>query len=232
MGVILKGLGTLILGATVPLPVMASPWVQPKGDTYARIAWAREEVQGLDASRLDIYAKRGLSDDWTLTAKAETLLFDEADDFNATGYRLTLRRGFRQDKPVKLAVEGGLVGGEAINGFNGCEGLGGELRLSAGGGWRVKESDHFAFVDVVRREHEDSCFRNRLELGIGQTFQREWQLITQFWLERGSGDARSDKSEISLVRKMDWADLTLAYRYEFSGRFDEQAVVIALSKEF
>jgi len=66
----------------------ASPWVQPKGDTYARIARAREEVQGLHAHRLNIYAKRGLSDDWTLTAEAETLAFDEADDFNATGYRL------------------------------------------------------------------------------------------------------------------------------------------------
>lgn len=96
----------------------------------------------------------------------------------------------------------------------------------------MKKSDHFAFVDVVRREHEDSCFRNRLELGIGQNFQQKWQLITQFWLERGAGDARSDKSEVSLVRKMDWADLTLAYRYEFSGRFDEKAFVIALSKEF
>ena len=232
MGGFFRGLGAVAISATAPLPVMASPWVKPKGDAYARLAWAREEVQGLDAQRLDIYAKRGLSDAWTLTAKAETLIFDEADDFNSTGYRLTLRRGFRQDKPVRLAVEAGLVGGEAINGFNGCEGLGGELRLSAGGGWQVKESDHFAFVDVVRREHEDSCFRNRLELGIGQTFQQDWQLITQFWLEHGSGDARSDKSEVSLVRKMGWADLTLAYRYEFSGRFDERAFVVALSKEF
>jgi hypothetical protein len=227
-----RTLGVAALAGLGPAEADASPWVQPDGDTYARLAYAREEVSGLQASRIDAYAKHGLSDAWTVTGKVDLLVFDTADDFNANGYRLTLRRGFRQDKRLKFAVEGGLVGGEAISGFSGCEGPGGELRLSAGGGWRVKESDHFAFIDVVRREHSDACHRNRLEVGFGQDLGPKWQLISQFWLERGSGDARSDKSEVSLVRRTDWGDLSLAYRYEFSGRFDERAFVIALSREF
>lgn len=232
MGGVSKWIGWALASPVFAPVAAASPWVQPKGETYARLAYAREEVSGLDASRWDIYAKTGLSDAWSLTGKLETLRFDGEKDFDAEGYRLTLRRGFRRDKTVKVALEGGLVGGAAISGFAGCEGLGGELRVSVGGGWRRDTTDSFAFVDLVTRRHKDDCHRHRLEVGYGQTFNGKWQLISQFWLERGSDGARSDKSEISLTRKNRWADLTLAYRYEFSGLFQERSVVVAVSREF
>lgn len=206
--------------------------MEPPGEFYARLAIARENVLGADAFRYDLYTKYGISDHWMAIAKIERVEFDRASQFDGDGYRLALRRGVIREGPVRLAIEGGLVGGRAIGGLNGCEGMGGELRASVGTGWRRKNTDYFAFMDVIGRWHRDDCRRERLEAGFGQTFDGKWQVMSQVWLERGTVNARSDKTEVSLTRKFDDFEVSLGYRYEFSGRFDERAVVFAISATF
>ena len=223
----------LVVLSSVAAPVAAArPWVRAPGGGYARLAVSAEEAGGLAARRVDAYAEYGLTAHWTLTAKAEGVVFDRDKGASREGYRLTMRRGLLREGPIRLAVEGGIVGGEAISGFGGCAEAGVEVRASVGGTWTVRGAPHFAFADIARRQHGEGCSRDRLEFGMGQALGEKWTLTSQFWLERGTGDARSDKSEIALTRSQSWGQVSLAYRYEFSGLFDETAMVLAFSRDF
>lgn len=215
---------------------LAGPWSRAPGETYVRAALAAEWVEGLEARRYDLYAERGLAPGWTLTAKAERVTFAGQADFDRDGYRLTLRREIWSPGPARLALEGGVVGGGAIGGFGACADTGGEIRLSAGTSWTVKARDRFAFVDLVRREHPGACYRNRIEAGFGQSLGQSlglrWSLVSQIWLERGSDDAVSDKVETLLQVDTRAGTVGLAWRQEFSGRFQERALVVSFSRTF
>lgn len=213
---------------------LAAPWGQADGETYARVSFAAEEVEGLTARRFDAYAEYGLADSWTVTAKAETVLFDNNEDFNAEGFRATVRKELYRGNRFVVAVEGGVLNGAAFGGApDGCDTTGAEARVGAGwsGGFE-EEREWFAFADLARRAHEGGCERDRLELGYGSRVVGEVYLVNQLWLERGSGDARSDKLETALVWRAGFADVSVAYREELSGRFDETGIVFAVAKRF
>lgn len=193
-----------------------------------------ETVEGLDAYRLDAYGEYGFGDGWTATAKAESIIFDGNEDFNAEGVRATLRKELHRGKRFVLSVEGGVLNGAAFGGApEGCDTTGLEARIGAGwsGGFDLGR-EWFTFAELARRAHEGGCERDRLELGYGARAFGDVYIVNQLWLERGSDDVRSDKLETAIVWRADFAEVSLGYREEFSGRFEETGVVLALSKRF
>lgn len=210
----------------------AGPWLRDPGDGYGRVSVARESVEGLDANRFDAYGEFGLTQRWTLTAKAEQVQFVDASDFNAEGYRVTARGSLWSRETVHVAVEVGAVYGAAIGGVRGCDTVGGEARLSGGASGQWYGADWYAFADVASRIHGEGCWRDRLEIGAGQEVFRNLFFTNQIWLERGSAEAESSKFETGLLYRMDALDFSIAYREEFSGRFDEDGIVVAISRRF
>lgn len=212
----------------------AAPWGQFEGDTYARVAIATEDVESLSAQRYDAYAEYGIADGWTVTAKAETVRFNNNEDFNADGFRATVRKELHRGRRFVVSVEAGLLDGAAFGGApDGCDSTGAEARVGAGwsGGFDIGR-EWFAFADLARRAHEGGCERSRLELGYGSRVVGDVYIVNQLWLERGSGDARSDKLETAIVWRADVADVSIAFREELSGRFEESGIVFALAKRF
>ena len=212
----------------------AAAWGQNPGEWYVRAAFAAEDVEGLSATRYDAYAKFGIAPKWTATAKAEIVRFQDQSPFNAEGYRATIRREIFKRERMVVALEGGAVYGGAFGGApDGCDGLGAEARVGAGfsGGWE-KGRDWFAFADVAARRYDTGCARTRYEFGYGARLSGRLHTVTQLWLERGGDNARSDKIENALVYKFDTFEVSLAWREEISGRFEESGVVLALSSHF
>lgn len=212
----------------------AAPWLRGDGEAYGRIAAAGERVEGIDARRYDAYGEYGLGSGWTLTAKAELVTFPGQTDFNAEGYRATLRRQLFRHEAFILSAEAGAVHGAAIGGANtGCETVGGEARLGAGAsGASERTGEWFGFIDVAVREHEGGCRRERVELGFGQEVAPNVYVVSQYWAERGTDDARSDKVETGILYRHGRMDWSLSYRQETSGRFEEEGIVAALAVRF
>ncbi|MEM0987177.1 MAG: hypothetical protein AAGJ32_13100 [Pseudomonadota bacterium] len=211
----------------------AAPWVRASGEGYGRLAAADERVEGIDAQRYDAYGEYGLSENWTLTGKAEIVTFPDNTDFNAEGYRATIRRSLIKRGALVVSAEAGAVYGEAIGGANtGCEDLGGEARLGAGVSGTRRGSDWFGHVDVAVRQHGGACQRERVELGFGQEVVKNVFVVSQYFAERGSDDARSDKIETGILYRRGRLDWSLSYREERSGRFSESGVVASLAVRF
>nr|WP_156780794.1 hypothetical protein [Hyphomonas sp. Mor2] len=209
----------------------AAPWTLEKGSLYARASLASERVEGLDAIRGDLYAEYGLRDGLTASAKIEHVAYPDAGDFNADGWRVTLRQRVIALGAFNVSVEAGLLEGAAIGGMNGCDTLGFEARLGAAwsGAWRERRT--FAFAETARRDHED-CQRDRYEFGLGQQLTENVWTISQAWFERGSTNAESDKFQSELLWRGDRLDYSIGYRNENGGFFVEESIFIAVAKRF
>lgn len=212
----MKGALLLLFLMLSQLPAAAAPWIQEAEGIYTRIAYSREEVEGLQAHRGDLYGEYGLTPFWTLTGKLEGVAYDDAEDFNAQGWRATARRKVFSRGNFIGSIEFGALQGAAIGGANGCETLGAETRagLAWSGAWR--KTDVFAFTEIAERVH-DGCQRHRFEFGYGQRATKNIWAVTQVWLERGTQNAASDKVQTELLWKADTFEISLGYRQE-NGR--------------
>ena len=229
----MRGLWLGSFAATIAADMAeAGPWLRDPGEFYGRISLAAETVEGLDARRIDVYGEYGLTDRWTLTAKAERVDFVDARDFSRDGYRATLRRDLWRRETALVSVEVGAVYGAAIGGVRGCDQVGGEARLTGGASGRWDGARWYGFADVATRVHGEGCWRDRLEIGAGREIHRDLYVTNQIWIERGSESSRSDKYEAGLLYRHALADFGIAYREEFSGRFEESSVVISVARPF
>ena len=226
----MRGLWGLLLGAcAVPGLAEAGPWAQAPGGAYVRGIASSEQLDGEDGWRADLYGEYGLADKWTLTGKLESVRYD-GGTADADAYRLSVRHQFWNSVDGWAAgIEAGAVRGNALAGIYGCNGWGGELRLSAGrsGVWR--EKDYYFFADAVWLTQEGGCDRQRIELGYGTDLGGNFFTTQQVWLEHGKQSADSLKTEAQLGYHFPLADVALGYREELGGEFDEQAILLAVT---
>lgn len=208
----------------------AGPWALEPGGFYARALVAHEVLDGADAWRGDVYAERGLTDTLSIMAKAEAVRFDQADEFDQEAYRIAVRKQVFKKNGFAGAVELGVVHGAVATGFAACQSLGGEARVSLGySGATKKGLDWYAFGDVAAIEHEGGCHRQRVELGYGADISAKLFVGQQVWLEHGNLSADSIKSESTFGYHAGWADVSVGYRAEHGGLFDEESYLIAIT---
>lgn len=208
----------------------AGPWAQEPGGFYGRALVAREVLDGADAWRGDVYAERGLTKTLTIMAKAEAVRFDQTDAFDREAVRLAVRKQVFKKGGFAGAIEVGALHGATATGVTGCQSLGGEVRASLGySGTSKKGRDWYAFGDVAAIEHEGGCRRQRVELGYGSDISAKLFIGQQVWLEQGDVSADSIKTETVLGYHADWADVSVGYRAEHGGQFDEQSYLISVT---
>ena len=163
-----------------------------------------------------------------MSAKYETVDFKLSEVFDSEGWRITARRKLWAKGNFTTSAELGALKGAALGGFRGCESLGVEAAAAAGYGGKLLTGDVYAGLTLARREHEDDCYHNRLELVLGYSPDGKWFWTGQIWSERGDTD-KSDKVEIMRMRRFKQAELGVGLRREVSGEFDETALVFALA---
>lgn len=222
----------LILFLVLPWPeASAAPWTLEQGSAYTRISIAGEQVEGLGAWRGDAYAEFGVRNALTATLKLESVVYPDATDFDADGWRATLRQRVFQLGAWNVTAEVGLLEGAAIGGRNGCDTFGAEAKagVSWSGQWLKRQS--FVFAEAAIREHEE-CQRQRQELGFGQQLTENIWTISQIWVERGAPNAASNKVQSELLWRSERTDYSIGYRNENSGFFVEQGIFLAVAKRF
>lgn len=223
---------TLACLSVLPWPLAsAAPWVEQEGWIYSRSSLSYEQLNQVAGWRGDIYFEYGMSEDWTVTGKLETVAYPQNPIEDGDGVRVTVRRALFRSDQLSVTAEFGALQGSAIGGFNGCDAPGLELRGGAARTQKVFGRDTYMFGELVRREHE-ACRRDRLELGAGARLTHRIWASSQIWLERRNPVAASDKVQFELLWRQQRVDYALGYRRELSGDFSEQGVFVAIARRF
>lgn len=230
----MRGIISLFLaGASAAGVADAAPWVREDGGWYARALGARDTLNGTDGWRLDLYGEYGVTEKITLTLKNEAVMYPDYRAFDRESWRLTVRRTLGSYKGWTAGAELGAFHGDTLNvstssGLFFCNGTGVEAR--AGGGWSgvYRERDLYAFADIAHLAQADGCGRTRIELGYGQDMTQHIFLGQQLWFEEGDLTGRSVKTETQLGVHLGRVDVSLGYREEIGGAFEENAVLIAV----
>lgn len=202
--------------------------MQGEGEAYARMAVAYEDHNGFSAYRNDAYLEWGLTEDWTVSGKVETVDFSTSNVFDSSGYRLSARRRLWTPGKWSFAAGGGVLDGAAIGGFRGCESFGAEALFGAGRTGEFRESSYFTGVTALRRQHSEGCYTNKLELVFGIVRPSGWTTTWQYWAEDGAA-GESTKIEVMTSKRLGGFELGAATRTEISGNFDETALVLSIA---
>lgn len=206
----------------------AAPWVREEGGWYARALGARDSLDKKEGWRVDLYGEYGLTPKLTVTAKSEAVTYPGATEFDQEFGRLTLRRELSSHKGWTAGVEAGPFYGGTSIGLHGCDSAGFETRAGAGWSGQYKGKNLHAFSDVAYLAQGGGCSRMRIEMGYGQDLSERVFMGQQLWYEVGDRTARSVKTETQLGLHFTQFDLSLGYREEIGGAFNENAVLIAV----
>ncbi|MBK8198791.1 MAG: hypothetical protein IPK75_10495 [Acidobacteria bacterium] len=225
----MRGLITQVFtAASIAGAANAAPWVRDDDGWYARALIAHDTLNGADGWRADLYGEYGLTDNWTLTAKTEAVAYPGASEFNREAYRLTLRRKLLVHDEWSVGVEAGPIYGGTTTGLNSCEGLGFETRGGLGYSGQLEGRAVYMFADAIYIQQEDGCARRRAEIGYGSDLTDHVFLTQQVWLESGDRSATSVKLENQIGLHLGAVDVSLGYREEIGGEFEETAILVAL----
>lgn len=91
----------------------------------------------------------------------------------------------------------------------GCEGRGGEARISAGRSGVHKDRNYYVFTNAALIHQEGGCDRQRIEFGYGSDLGGNFFTTQQLWLEYGSQPADSIKSEAKIGDHFPAADVSI-----------------------
>ncbi|MEO1643211.1 MAG: hypothetical protein AAFR74_07720 [Pseudomonadota bacterium] len=217
--------------ALLQLPAAAAPWHVGDNALYTSVSISNGEVEELQNTRSSFYGEYALNPKWTVTAKLESVAFEDASDFNSDAWRSTVRRTYNFSDTIRFSLEGGLLQGEAIGGFGSCSRIGAEVRAGAAWTGKIRKADSYSYVELAQREH-DGCSRTLTEFGIGREATEKIWLVTQAYVEDGGGLARSYKTQSGILWKGERNEVMLGYRNEQGGEFQEDAVFVSIARRF
>lgn len=92
-----------------------------------------------------------------------------------------------------------------------------------------KSLGFYLFSDFAMISHQDGCVRHRAEFGYGADISDRNFVTQQIWLERSNDSADSNKFESQVGYHFGHADVSVGYREEFGGAYEENAYLIALT---
>ena len=228
----MRGWGFILVGLIcVSGQAGAAPWTQEPGGWYARALVANEKLDDADGFRTDLYGEVGLPGRFSLTAKHEAVTYEGLGTaFDRESYRFSVRREFVKTKTGwALGAETGAIHGNVVAGIFDCRGWGGEGRLSLGKTGERKGRPFYLFSDLVYIQHEDGCIRQRAEFGYGADLGQRVFTVQQAWVEQGNRTADSIKLESRIGYHFPVADLSVGYREEIKGAFQESALLFAVT---
>ncbi len=221
-------LAQLVTAAGLAATAEAAPWTREAGGWYGRALLAHDTLNEAEGWRRDVYGEYGLTGNLTVTAKAESVSYDDFAAFDRDTYRLTLRRQFLKSGNWTLGAEAGFIQESTEAGFLACDGSGYETRTGLGYSGERKGRRFYAFGDLAYIRQQNGCERWRAEFGYGSDLSERIFLTQQLWIEEGNLSADSVKTESQIGIHLGKADVSLGYREEIGGVFDERAVLIAV----
>lgn len=228
----MRGAFLLLSSGIASLTAEAGPWGQQKENVFARAAVSGETIDGATAWRADLYGEYGLSKKWTLIAKAESVHFSDADDFNANEAKIVAQRRVYNRRNIVAAIGGGPVYGAAIGGISDCDTIGVEARSSVGTSGNLAGREWYGSVDVSGRWHSDGCQRQKIDFVFGVKYNERTTFSPQLYLEQSNRGADSAAVQIEYINHFAQFDLTYGYKFESGGLFEQHAAIVAISKRF
>lgn len=209
---------------------LAGAWVQAPGERLEISTLSRESGEFGENWTTDLHIEYGLSEGWGVSAKVASQFRYGVIEENRFAMEAGVQRSFALGDRAAFGVKASVLGAEALNGPD-CQGLGYEARASLGTSRSVFGREAFVNVEAARREREEGCTRELLEIAAGIDVAPKWRTLVKAWTEQGDG-ARTAKVEAGLFREFGKYSAGLGYRREISGEFEESGIVVSLWGRF
>jgi hypothetical protein len=220
----------LFTAATLASAASAAPWVRDQAGWHGCALVAHDTLGNANGWRGDLYAQCGLTKDWTVTAKSQSVTYPDYEVFDRDAFRLTLRPKLFTQMNCSAAAESGPIYGSTVAGLYGCEGFGFEARRGLDySGTNKTGRKFYAFADAAYIREEDGCERVRAESGYGSDLSERVVLTQQLWFEVGNQSASLIKIDNQFGMHFHKVDVSVGEREELGGQFDEHAVFIAVA---
>lgn len=107
-----------------------------------------------------------------------------------------------------------------------------EARSSIGTAGRVAKRDWYFWADVSGRWHSDGCQRQKLDLVFGFSGGKNVTYSPQIYFEQSNRAADSIAFQTEWIQHFPKFDLTFAVKNENGDEFEQQALLVAISKRF
>ncbi len=208
----------------------AGAWVQARGERLEISNVSRETGEFGENWTSDLHIEYGLAEGWGLNAKIASQFRYGVIEEDRFAMEAGVQRSFALGDRAAFGVKASVLGAEALNGPD-CQGLGYETRTALGASRSLLGREAFANVEAARREREEGCVRNLVEVAAGVEIVPRWRTLVKAWNENGDG-ARTTKVEAGIFRDFDRYSAGLGYRQEVSGAFQESGIVVSLWGRF
>ena len=216
----------------------AGVWNQAHKGGFLSSDTAREISEFGDAWRSASYLEYGVSDDFTLVTKLETLQRDNSRGGAApVDGQLAVRSTVYHRGNLTASVQAGLLLGENTEVVI-CRGTGMEARSGLGYSASASGSINWFVQSEIAWRDRGGCQRWKADLAAGVDFLGLWSLHAKGFYEEDMDADRgpSLKLETRLMRRLGHKptapSLGVAYRREVGGTFEEEAFIVGLSKRF
>lgn len=208
---------------------MASAWTLDKDAGYQSMNVSYEQGDFGKNWRQDSYLEFGMSKDWTVTGKMETVWREEANYNDRSSGELGLKREIWQHGNWHLSGQTSLFVGEKLDDLA-CGGLGAEAGVAIGYSGEFSGKPLYAFAETAAGARQ-GCEHVTVDAVIGMQPQPKWDVQFKAFSEQYPG-REFLKMEVGVSRQVGENFLGVGIRKEVSGAFDEESAFMSIWRKF
>lgn len=207
----------------------ASAWTLPKDTGYQSLNVGYERGDYGDNWRQDSYLEFGMTNDWTVTGKMETVWRAEANYNDRSSGQIGLKREIWQKDAWHVTGQSTVYVGEKLD-DEACGGLGAEVGVAAGYSKMWGDTSLYGFVETATGARQ-GCEHVTVDAVIGYQPDRKWDVQVKAFSEQYPGREFS-KLEAGISRKFGDSYIGVGARQEMSGAFEENSVFMSIWRQF
>lgn len=208
---------------------VASAWTLEKDTGYQSINVSYERGDFGRNWRQDSYFEAGVTQDWTVTGKVETVWREEANYNDRSSGEAGAKRRLWQSDTLSVAGQTTVFVGEKLDDLS-CGGFGAEVGVAVGYSNKIGGRPIYAFSEVATGARQ-GCEHATLNAVIGFQPTEKWDLQVKAFSEQYPG-REFFKLEMDISRKIGKQFVGIGVRNEVSGAFDETSAFMSIWRKF
>ncbi|MFC7290023.1 hypothetical protein [Hirschia litorea] len=207
----------------------ASAWTLPKNAGYQSLNVGYERGDFGKNWRQDSYLEFGMTDDWTVTGKMETVWRAEANYNDRSSGQIGAKREIWSKDAWHMTAQSTVYVGEKLDDQS-CGGFGGEFGVAAGYSQGWKNSKLYGFAEIATGARQ-GCEHVTVDAVVGYQPDEKWDVQVKAFSEQYPGREFA-KLEVGVSRRFGKSYMGVGMRQEMSGAFEENSVFMSIWKQF
>ncbi len=207
----------------------ASAWTLEKDTGYQSLNVSYENGDFGKNWRQDSYIEYGLTSDWTVVSKVETV-WRVLDNYNdRTSGEIGVRREVWVKDALHISAVSSVFVGERLDDQS-CGGFGAEVGAALGYSSKLANKPAYAFVETAVGARQ-GCEHVTTDVVIGVQPAEKWDVQVKAFGEKFPG-REFTKLEVGVSRQVGKSFVGAGVRKEISGAFEENSAFMSIWRKF